>query len=135
MILVDTCVLVDVSSDDPVWRGWSVDQLATWKLRGPLLINPMVFAEWCAGFDSLAAVQSASKAFGLQWAEMPREALYLASQAHRIYRRRGGRRPMVLPDFLVGAHAVVSGMPILTRDRGRFETYFAGLEIVAPSAP
>ncbi len=132
MILVDTCVLLDVSGDDPVWRDWSIDQLARWSVRGPLLINPLIFAEWCSDFSTCDAALAALDDFGLQWAELPRPALFLAAQAHRLYRRRGGTRTMVLPDFLIGAHAAVSAMPVLTRDRRRFEAYFSGLEIVAP---
>ena len=132
MILVDTCVLLDVSIDDPTWRGWSIEQLARWSVRGPLLINPVIFAEWCADFERYSAALAALDAFGLQWTELPREALYLAAQAHRLCRRRGGKRAMVLPDFLIGAHAAVAGMPLLTRDRRRFEAYFVGLEVVAP---
>ena len=56
-----------------------------------------------------------------------------SEQAHRLYWRRGGTRAIVLPDFLVGAHAAVTGMPLLTRDRRRFDAYFNGLEIVAPT--
>lgn len=132
MILVDTCVLLDVSTDDPTWRGWSIEQLARWSVRGPLLINPVIFAEWCTDFESYSSALAALDAFGLQWTELPREALYLAAQAHRLYRRRGGKRAMVLPDFLIGAHAAVAGLPLLTRDRRRFEAYFVGLEVVAP---
>lgn len=133
MILVDTCVLLDVSTDDPTWREWSIDQLARWSVRGPLLINPLIYAEWCVDFDSFEAAEIAVPNFGLQWAELPREALYLAAQAHRLYRRRGGTRAMVLPDFLIGAHAAIAGIPLLTRDRRRFDTYFDGLELVTPS--
>ena len=132
MILVDTCVLLDVSTNDPHWRDWSIEQLAQWSVRGPLLINPLIFAEWCTDFESYAAAAAALAGFGLQWTEMPREALYLAAQAHRRYRRRGGTRAMVLPDFLIGAHAAVAGVPLLTRDRRRFDAIFVGLEIVAP---
>lgn len=132
MILVDTSVLIDVSADDPDWREWSVAQLATWSLRGPLLTNPVIFAEWCTDFASLQAALSALNAFGLRCAELPHAALYLASQAHLRYRRRGGTRTMVLPDFLIGAHAAVLGWPVLTRDRHRFDAYFNGLEIVSP---
>ena len=134
MILVDTCVLLDVTKADPVWRDWSSQTLAEWRSRGPLLINPIVFAEWCVDYGSFDAAERAIDAFGLEWAEVPRKALYLASQAHARYRSRGGLRATVLPDFLIGAHAVVSGLPLLTRDRRRFETYFVGLEIVSPSA-
>ncbi len=134
MILVDTCVLVDVSGDDATWRDWSIDQLTRWSLRGPLLINPIVFAEWCADFASIEAARSTLADFGLQWAELPQEALFLAAQAHRLYRRRGGTRAMVLPDFMIGAHAAVLAVPLLTRDRRRYDTYFNGLEIVAPAS-
>ncbi len=134
MILVDTCVLVDVSTKDPRWGNWSSDQLASWAERGPLLINPMVFAEWCADFQNLALAESAVDAFGLVWKGIPREALFLASRAHLQYRRQRGTRPMVLPDFLIGAHAAVERLPLLTRHRRRFETYFNGLEIVAPES-
>ncbi len=132
MILVDTCVLIDISANDPTWRDWSIGQLAAWSLRGPLIINPMIFAEWCSDFASLEKAVSALNQFGLQWAEMPHAALYLAAQAHLRYRRRGGSRAMVLPDFLIGAHAATQGWPLLTRDRRRFDACFNGLEIVAP---
>lgn len=133
MILVDTCVLVDVSTSDARWKDWSSAQLAFWAARGPLVINPIVFSEWCADFGSLSAADAAVEAFGLVWNEIPHGALFLASRAHLQYRRRGGTRAMVLPDFLIGAHAAVEGLPLLTRDRRRFETYFRGLEIVAPN--
>ena len=133
MILVDTCVLVDVSTGDPRWKDWSSDQLAFWAARGPLVINAMVFAEWCGDFTTLAESEAALESFGLVWKDLPRRALFLASRAHIEYRRSGGTRPMVLPDFLIGAHAAVAGIPLLTRDRRRFETYFNGLEIVAPT--
>jgi hypothetical protein len=132
VILVDTCVLIDVSADDPAWRDWSIGQLAAWSVRGPLMTNPVIFAEWCTDFASLEAALAALDSFGLQWAELPHSALYLASRAHLRYRRQGGTRAMVLPEFLIGAHAAVLGWPLLTRDRRRFDAYFSGLEIVAP---
>jgi predicted nucleic acid-binding protein len=132
VILVDTCVLVDVSTSDSRWGDWSVKQLAHWASLGPVMINPIVFAEWCPDFETLENAETAFDAFGLVWQEMPRAALFLASRAHLQYRRRGGTRPMVLPDFLIGAHAAVARVPLLTRDRRRFDTYFNGLEIVAP---
>lgn len=133
MILVDTCVLLDVSTNDPIWLPWSVEELALWSVRGPLLINPLIFAEWCIDFGSFEAADQAWRDFGLQWTPIPPQALYLAAQAHRLYRRRGGTRGMVLPDFLIDAHAAVSQLPLLTRDRRRFDSYFEGLQIVAPA--
>jgi len=82
-----------------------------------------------------AAVYYATHASGLMelaMREIPRPALFLAGKAYLQYRRRGGSKGQVLPDFSIGAHAAVEGWPLLTRDASRFRTYFPGLEVVAP---
>ncbi|MEO8124327.1 MAG: type II toxin-antitoxin system VapC family toxin [Burkholderiales bacterium] len=132
MILVDTCILIDVAEGDSNWADWSARQLALWSERGPLVISPMVFAEWSSMFSNVEEADSAVMQFGLTWFELPRAALFLAAQAHKLYRRRGGLKSMVLPDFLIGAHAAVARVPLLTRDPRRFESYFADLQIVSP---
>ncbi|CAN5188937.1 type II toxin-antitoxin system VapC family toxin [soil metagenome] len=132
MILVDTCVLIDITEGDANWADWSSRQLAAWSTRGAIVITPMVFAEWSAMFSHVSEVDSAVSRLDLTWQDVPKPALFLAAQAHKSYRRRGGAKAMVLPDFLIGAHAAVTRIPILTRDRRRFETYFNGLEIVSP---
>ena len=109
-------------------------RLAHWSARGRLLINPTVFAEWCPDFATFEQAEAAVGEFGLLWQEIPKGALFLASRAHLQYRRRGGTRAMVLPDFLTGAPAAVARIPILTRDRQRFDSCFNGLKIVAPDA-
>jgi predicted nucleic acid-binding protein len=132
VIFVDTCVVLDVVTRTPEWVAWSEDRLATWSLRGPLLINAIVFAEFCAAYNALTDVQRAVDAMQLNSRPIPDEALFLASQAHRLYRRRGGNKSSVLPDFLIGAHASVLRVPILTRDPRRFTSYFSDLEVVSP---
>jgi len=64
--------------------------------------------------------------------EIPPAAAFLAGHAHSDYRRAGGTREVVLPDFLIGAHAAVTGRPLLTRDPRREATYIPGATIVAP---
>ncbi len=65
-------------------------------------------------------------------AAMPRAALFLAGKVFARYRRSGGRRTGVLPDFFIGAHAAVSQLPLLTRDDGRYRTYFPSLALITP---
>ena len=132
MIIVDTCVLLDIVTEAPVWGPWSTRQLAYWSGRGPLLINPLIYAEFCAAYDELAQVEHAVAAMTLEMRALPREALFLGAQAHRLYRRHGGNKATVLPDFLIGAHARVLNWPILTRDPRRFTGYFGDLEVVSP---
>lgn len=132
MILVDTCVLIDVFDDDPRWSDWSRRQLDTWALRGPLVINPVIYAELGADFDSIESLDAILARAELEFREIPRDALYLAGQAHLRYRRRGGTRTSVLSDFFIGAHAAVLNAPLLTRDTTRYAAYFGNLRLIAP---
>ena len=68
----------------------------------------------------------------MQYRELPKAALFLAGKAHQTYRRRGGGRPGVLADFLIGGHAAVLGVPLLTRDAQRFRSYFPSVRLVLP---
>ncbi len=132
MVLVDTNVLVDVLQNDPQWAPWSIGQLRAQASIHQLAINPIIYAEISLSFSTLEGLDSAVSALALELSEIPRPALFLAAKACVQYRRRGGSKLQVLPDFFIGAHAVVQGWPLLTRDAGRFKTYFPTLQVVAP---
>lgn len=132
MILVDSCVIIDVLENDPRWADWSQAQLETWSARGPLLINAVIYVELAAYAASKESLEAEIAAAGLAMHEFPRDALFLAGRAHAAYRKRGGTRAGVLADFLVGAHAAVLQIPILTRDTARFSTYFPTIELASP---
>lgn len=132
MILVDSCVLIDVIDEDPDWCDWSTTALDEWSLRGAVLINPVVYAEVSPDFDDPAALDAILEKVGVEYREIPRQALFLAAKAHQAYRRRGGKRGGVLPDFFIGAHAAVLDVPLLTRDARRFRAYFPTVRLVMP---
>jgi predicted nucleic acid-binding protein len=132
MLLVDTNVLVDVLQDDPDWAEWSIGQLRAQAKIHELVIDPVVYAELSLSFSALEALDRVVATMQLTMREIPRPALFLAGKAYLQYRRRGGRKSQVLPDFFIGAHAAVEGWPLLTRDARRFRTYFPSLEVVAP---
>ena len=132
MLLVDTNVLVDVLQDDPQWAKWAIGQLRTQASIHQLTINPIIYAEISLSFSTLEGLDSAVSTLGLELREVPRPALFLAAKAFVQYRRRGGSKLQVLPDFFIGAHAAVEGWPLLTRDATRFRTYFPTLEVIAP---
>lgn len=111
MIVVDTCVLVDVLDDDAEWSDWSREQLDVWSSRGPLIINPVIYAELSIGFETIDAVDRIIERAGLDFREIPHAALFLAGKASQLYRRRGGRRTGVLSDFFIGAHAALLKSP------------------------
>lgn len=130
--LVDSNVLIDLFDEDSEWRDWSGAMLTRAANRGPLVINPIVFAEVSAGFDSLDDVEAALPAAYVRREALPWEAAFLAGRAFVHYRRRGGTRPAPLPDFYIGAHAAVAGYTLLTRDARRYRHYFPKLKVVAP---
>ncbi|MGB5082169.1 MAG: type II toxin-antitoxin system VapC family toxin [Burkholderiales bacterium] len=132
MILVDSCVIIDVLENDRIWAGWSQAQLETWNARGPLLINAVIYAELAAYASSKESLDAEVAAAGLDLRELPLDALFLAGRAHAAYRKRGGTRAGVLADFLVGAHAAVLRIPILTRDVARFRAYFPTVKLASP---
>ncbi len=132
MIFVDTNVLVDVATSHPVWANWSLQQLEAAVLRGPIVVNPVVYAELSAGYARPEEVEAALASAEISVAEMPRAALFLAGQIFKAYRKRGGLRTNVLPDFFIGAHAVVLGAPLITRDARRYRSYFPRIELIAP---
>ncbi len=132
MTLVDTNVLLDLVTDDPDWAEWSIAQLEAASLNGPLLINDVIYAELAVRYDRIEDLEAFVDEAGLAMAAIPRAALFLAGKVFTRYRRSGGSRTGVLPDFFIGAHAAVAGQPLLTRDIGRYSTYFPSLTLITP---
>lgn len=132
MTLVDTNVLVDILSADSVWLDWSQRALEARSVAGALVINEVVYVEMSGHMPSEPALQEALKAMAIELHRTPTEALFLAGKAFRRYRETGGLRTGVLPDFFIGAHALVTGMPLLTRDLRRYHTYFPEITLITP---
>lgn len=132
MILVDTNVLLDVVQNDKAWADWSLGQLEACSLRDDLCINSVIYAELSIAFARIEELEKLIRDAGLQVAEIPHEALFLADKVFLKYRRAKGTKSGVLPDFFIGAHAAVAGMSILTRDVARYRTYYPGVQLFAP---
>lgn len=132
MILVDTNVLLDVVTDHPQWADWSQHRLEAAALTDRLAINAVVYAELCVGFRRIEEVETVLAKTRIGIEEIPREGLFLAAKAFQRYKGRGGTRTGVLPDFFIGAHAAVLGIPLLTRDARRYADYFPKLELLSP---
>ena len=133
MILVDTNVLVDIISEDPLWAEWSQRHLTIAATQDELAINDIVYAELSVGFATIEELDAMIREARLVSAPIPRSALFLAGKAFHRYRSAGGKRTGVLPDFFLGAHAVVSDCVLITRDAARYRTYFPGIMLIAPN--
>ncbi|MDQ0322137.1 putative nucleic acid-binding protein [Pararhizobium capsulatum DSM 1112] len=132
MTLVDTNVLLDVVSNDPVWADWSIEQLEAAALRGPLLINDIVYAELSVRYERVESLEDFIAEAGIEMAPLSRPALFLAAKVFTSYRKAGGARTGVLPDFFIGAQAAVEGLDLLTRDTARYRSYFPTVKLIAP---
>lgn len=130
--LVDSCVLIDVLADDPQWADWSLEQLDLLGNQAPLVINPLILAEISPRFERAADLETALSTLPLKREALPWDAAFLAGQAFKAYRAQRGNKTSPMPDFYIGAHALVAGMRLLTRDTVRYASYFPKLTLVAP---
>ena len=130
--LVDSCILIDVLADDPKWADWSLNQLDLLGQRAPLIINPIILAEISPRFETANDLEAALAGLPLVREALPWDAAFLAGQAFKIYRQATGTKTSPMPDFYIGAHALVNHLQLLTRDAARYQSYFPKLPLVAP---
>ena len=131
--LVDTCVLLDVLTQDGQWLPWSSRALEEAADTGPLVINPIIYAEVSAGFARIEDLDQALPPDYFVRAPLPWPAGFLAAKSFVRYRKRGGTKTAPLPDFFIGAHAAVGKLRLLTRDAARIRTYFPTVDLLTPS--
>lgn len=131
-VLVDSCVLLDLVTDDPNWAEWSEATLEKYSLTNSLFINSIVYTELSMGFEKVEELEAAIDLLNLKVIEMPREALFLTGKVYLRYRKNKGTKISPLPDFFIGAHASVSQLNLITRDVNRYRTYFPNISLIYP---
>jgi len=132
IIILDTCVLADLADPNSDWFEWSAATLERLDSENVFVINPVIYAEISVGYESIEEVEGLVNGLGLEIRHMAREALFLAGKVFLQYRRNQGQRTSVLPDFFIGAQAAVEKYQLMTRDRGRFSTYFPSVPLIVP---
>jgi predicted nucleic acid-binding protein len=132
MILADTNVLIDLVQGDFQWADWSEHQLLAAQQRGPVFINAVGYAELMPAFDSMALLDHFLKHAKINLKNISRTTAYLAGEVFALYRTRKGTKTGVLADFFIGAQAQTEGLELLTRDVGRYKTYFPQVRLIHP---
>ncbi|MEI6394012.1 MAG: type II toxin-antitoxin system VapC family toxin [Verrucomicrobiota bacterium] len=132
MKLFDTNVLLDIATADPTWLAWSENQFRTIAAQGPILINPIIYAELAPAFTSAADLNKWLDPAIFRRLPLPYPAGWIAAQAFLKYRRGGGAKTSPLPDFYIGAHAEIEKWTLVTRDAARYRTYFPNVALITP---
>ncbi|MGH8498619.1 MAG: type II toxin-antitoxin system VapC family toxin [Methylococcales bacterium] len=129
-VLVDTCIVTDLADPRSAWFDWSASTLERLDDSHVFVINPIIYAECAIGYDTIEEIEALVRHLNFAVEPLPHEALFLAGKAFLRYRRSHGQKVNVLPDFFIGAHAAVEKYKLMTRDKGRFSTYFPNVELI-----
>lgn len=133
-VLIDSCVLLDVMTNDQHWAEWSADRITEALDSGRVVINPIIYAEVSVGYDKVEELDYLLPADEFEREALPFRAGFLAGKAYLRYRRNGGEKRSPMPDFYIGAHAAVSGYRLLTRDVARYRGYFPTVGLISPDS-
>lgn len=129
-MILDSNVLIDLldpDSAEAVRRG--VTKLGE---QHEMRINEIIFAEISHAYEDAPEVLQMLDTIGIVLVRLTLPECHLAGRAFAEYRRRGGDRTTILPDFLIGAQAASRGWPLITRDRKGFASYFPAVELIDP---
>jgi predicted nucleic acid-binding protein len=139
MIAVDTSVLVDYIGDGPAAEA-AENALRTALSAGRVVACEVVLSEVVAGLGHSDIVVETLDAIGIGFSPLEQRAAVRAGEMQRRYkdrlRRAAAAEPAKrsIPDFLIGAHALLQCQALITRDAGFFRDYFKGLRVIVPQA-
>lgn len=133
MIALDSSILVDILSDQP--DSIASDQALRVALAaGPVVACDVVIAEVCSSFVNSDDLFDVLSDLGVQYSPVEMKSAVRAGEMQRRYRQRNGNRARTVPDFIVGAHALLQCDGLITRDNGFFRDYFKGLKVIVPKS-
>ncbi len=131
-ILVDSNIILDLLTNDPVWADYSKSKLSELEKQYDLIINSIIYSEISIGFETQIEIDNILLQLGLKFEKIPKSSLFRAGKAFLEYRRNCGKRISTLPDFFIGAHAETMGYKLLTRDKKKYITYFPEVSLILP---
>ena len=139
MIAIDSSVLIDLLGEDAMAASAEAcvrDALA----EGPVVLCDVVVSEITAGLGHGAEIMDVVEEMGMRYLAVERKAAIRAGEMQRRYKERlraegrGALAQRTVPDFIVGAHALLQCSALITRDAGFFRDYFKGLKVIVPTA-
>lgn len=135
MIAIDSSVVIDLLTDAAGLAESAEASLRQALSVGPVVVCEVVLTEVVTALKNGAEALDALEAMGIAYSATESRSAIRAGEMQRRYRQRGGRRERTVPDFLVGAHAMLQCSGLITRDDAFFRDYFKGLRLIVPKAP
>lgn len=130
---LDSAVLIDLFQQEPQRGSRAADAIDQAIRSGRVIACDVVWAEVAGRFPANDVMAAAMAELGVEFDAMPEPAAAQAGRLWRTFREAGGvRRDRIVPDFLIGAHALNRADALLTRDRGFYRRYFRTLRIIEP---
>lgn len=129
---IDTSILMDVFAADPAFGEASLAAVQASLDDGVLVACDVVWAEIRPRFASDDQLLLATGKIELGFEALNLDAALRAGLIWKKYRKRGGKKERMVPDFLIGAHALVQADRLLTRDRSFYRDYFPKLSLREP---
>ncbi|MBA4176216.1 MAG: VapC toxin family PIN domain ribonuclease [Leptothrix sp. (in: Bacteria)] len=139
MIAIDSSVLIDLLGDD-LRAEAAEDSLRQALMRGPVVACDVVVAEVVSGLGYGAELFDTLEDAGIGFSAIESRAAVRAGEMQRRWkeRRKAAGQPVAaaraVPDFLIGAHALLQCTALITRDPAFFRDYFKGLKVIVPQA-
>ena len=139
MIAIDSSVLIDLLGDDAAMADAAEACVRDALARGPVVLCDVVVSEITAGLGHGTDIMDVVEEMGMSYLPVERRAAIRAGEMQRRYNERrrasglSGPSPRTVPDFIVGAHALLQCSALISRDSGFFRDYFKGLKVIVPA--
>jgi predicted nucleic acid-binding protein len=138
MIAIDTPVLIDLLGDDPERADAAELCVRDALAQGPVVLCDVVVSEITAGLGHGTDIMDVVEDMGMRYLPVERRTAIRAGEMQRRYNERrraagrGSATVRLVPDFIVGAHALLQCNGLITRDPAFFRDYFKGLKLIVP---
>lgn len=132
MIAIDSSVIIDLLADDARTAEGAEASLRQSLTNGPVVVCDVVLAEVTTALRDGAEALGVLEEMGIAFLAVEARSAVRAGEMQRRYRQRGGLRQRTVPDFIVGAHALLQCSALITRDASFFRDYFKGLKLIVP---
>jgi predicted nucleic acid-binding protein len=132
---LDSSVILDVVTDDPVFAESSERALRKAAIEGRLVACECVMAEIYPAFGEKSLFEEFLAEWQLEFVPASKASALLAGEHFAAYLKRGGKQGRMVVDFLIGAHARTHADRLVARDRGYLRDYFEDLVVLDPAKP